>query len=248
MISKLLFSFGEFLFRKNFTVYLFFYSFYKKMVDKKELGLFRELIKPGDTILDIGANIGLYTKYFSELAGPKGTVHSFEPDTTNFNYFKRVTKNLSNVHGIYSAVSNNNTPLKIYTSHRLNVDHRTYPVDEFASSYEVPATSIDAYVNQQFKVDVIKMDIQGAEYPALLGMEKTLLSNPNIVLFMEICPSALRDFGVDVNTIYNFIEGIGFQIFDSNRNLISRGDLKKFDSYVEDQFENVIISRINPIN
>ncbi len=216
------------------------------MVDKKELDLFRKIIKPGAVVLDIGANIGLYTRYFSELIGAKGSVHSFEPDTTNFTYFKRVTKNLKNVHGIYSAVSNNNEPLKIYTSHRLNVDHRTYPVNEFATSYEVPAISIDNYVNGNFKVDIIKMDIQGAEYPALLGMEKTLTENAEIVLFMEICPSALRDFGVEVSKIFSFVERLDFLVFDSNKKRITSSDLKKYDSYVEDQFENVIISRTLP--
>jgi FkbM family methyltransferase len=245
-MSKLLFSFGEFLYRKNFTLYLLFYSVYKKIADKKELSLFQKIIKPGDTVIDIGANIGLYTKYFSKLCGDKGTVHSFEPDTTNFDYFKRVTKDLKNVIGNYSAVSDSNNPLKIYTSHRLNVDHRTYPVDEFATSYEVPATSIDNYVSGKFKVDIIKMDIQGAEYPALVGMTNTLKANPNIIVFMEICPSALRDFGVNVQTIYSFLFSQGFLVFDENKNKIEEKDLTKYDSYVEDQFENVIIARKTP--
>lgn len=216
------------------------------MSDKKELELFQKIIKPGSVILDIGANIGLYTSYFSKLAGPNGKVHSFEPDVTNFKNFKKVTAKLSNVVGNHSAVSDSNVPLKIYTSHRLNVDHRTYPVDEYSTSYEVPATSIDAYVNGKYKVDIVKMDIQGAEYPALMGMKETLLSNPDLILFMEICPSALRDFGVEMKTIHQFLSSLGFSIFDYSFHRIEEAELKKYDSYADDAFENVIIAKNIP--
>lgn len=245
-MSKGLFSFGEFLYKKSFPLYFFLYSFYKKISDKKELELFQKIITPGSVILDIGANIGLYTTYFSKLAGKNGSVHSFEPDVTNFKNFKKVTAKLQNVLGNHSAVSDSNAPLKIYTSHRLNVDHRTYPVDEYSTSYEVPATSIDSYINGKFKVDIIKMDIQGAEYPALLGMKETLKSNPDLILFMEICPSALRDFGVEMKTIHSYLSSIGYSIFDYNFQRIEENELKKYDSYADDAFENVIIAQKIP--
>ena len=216
------------------------------MSDKKELELFQKIIKPGSVILDIGANIGLYTSYFSKLAGQNGKVHSFEPDVTNFKNFKKVTAKLSNVVGNHSAVSDSNVPLKIYTSHRLNVDHRTYPVDEYSTSYEVPATSIDAYVNGKYKVDIVKMDIQGAEYPALVGMKQTLQSNPHLILFMEICPSALRDFGVEMKIIHQFLSSLGYSIFDYSMHRIEEAKLKKYDSYADDAFENVIIAKNIP--
>lgn len=245
-MSKKLFSFGEFIYRTSFPLYFILYSFYKKISDKKEMELFKKIIKPGDVILDIGANIGLYSSYFSRLCGKTGTVHSFEPDVTNFKNLKKVTSNLSNVSINHVAVSDSNKPLKIYTSHRLNVDHRTYPVDTYSTSYEVPATSIDDYVQNKYKVNIIKIDIQGAEFPALTGMTETLKANPEVIIFMEICPSALRDFGVEIKTIFDFLHSLGFFVFDYSLNKISTAATSKYAQYADDAFENVIISKEIP--
>ncbi len=64
--------------------------------------------------------------------------------------------------------------IKFYTSNQLNVDHRTYRPEKFGRESEVDALSIDDHLGDDTKVDFIKMDIQGFEMQAILGMQKTL--------------------------------------------------------------------------
>lgn len=62
----------------------------------------------------------------------------------------------------------------------------------------IETTTLDDYVRQHgLSVDLIKMDIQGAEPAALQGMRRTLVENENIILVMEFQPSGLIAFGVD---------------------------------------------------
>ena len=79
-----IFKLGESLFRKNFALYKPLYEFHKTISDYGELEFMKEIIKPGDCVVDFGANIGSYTNFFSNIVGEQGLVIAFEPDATNF--------------------------------------------------------------------------------------------------------------------------------------------------------------------
>ena len=51
--------------------------------EREQTALFRELIRPGHTVLDVGAHVGYYTVLASALAGPRGAVWAFEPNPAN---------------------------------------------------------------------------------------------------------------------------------------------------------------------
>ena len=65
----------------------------------------KKYIRKGAIVLDIGANIGFYTKILSELVGDNGKVYAFEPDKTNFGYLMKNAGHLKNVVFINKAVS-----------------------------------------------------------------------------------------------------------------------------------------------
>lgn len=181
----------------------------------------KRFIKKGDILLDIGANIGFYTTIFSKLVGRHGKVYCFEPDQSNFNFLRSNTKKFQNVTLIPKAVSEKKGTLTFYTSHRLNVDHRSYKPEKFDNSFEVESISIDEFINGKFNVNFIKMHIQGAEYGALKGMVNTLRKN-DVILLMEIWPYGLKLAGSSVDEVVSYIHKVKYKVYSLNNMKLKR--------------------------
>ena len=204
---------GNFLFNNFDPFYLRLYSFYKLIVDYQDRSLVKKYFTPGAVAVDIGANIGIYTKLLSKLAGSKGRVHSFEPSPDNFLHLKANTRNLSNVVINQKAIGNTTGLLKLYVSHDLNVDHRTYPTDDVREIKTVDCIRLDDYFHAQRRVDFIKMDIQGFEYQAFLGMQRLIEENPNIIILFEFWPIGLKAAGTSPNMLLELLHKYGFNLY-----------------------------------
>ena len=84
-------------FRRSPKIYRSLYSLYKTITDRYERRLCRSLISPGDVVVDVGANIGIYTEFFANLVGANGKVHAFEPEPTNFYFLSRTLSSKDNI-------------------------------------------------------------------------------------------------------------------------------------------------------
>lgn len=209
---------GNFLYHNAFGLYKPMYTRFKKRQDAFEISLLKKHIQPGDVVLDIGANIGFYAGILSEITGPKGMVHCFEPDAVNFRHLQNACGQLKNVTLNNLAVSGKTEKLKIYTSKELNVDHRTYKPEEYASEIEISATSIDDFMQEKGKVDFIKIDIQGFEMEAMKGMKNTLENNRGVKLISEFWPYGLKKAGSSVTDYFQLLRQNGFvcQLLENN--------------------------------
>ena len=139
------FRIGNMIYKKAFFIYETFYFFYKRFSDNSKIKELKKIIKPGMTVLDIGANIGFYSKLFSKLVGAEGRVYSFEPEEENFEYLKKNTKECNNVVINKMAVSDKSGKMKLYISDDLNVDHNVYDNGEGRKTCEIDAVSLDDY-------------------------------------------------------------------------------------------------------
>lgn len=239
---------GNFLYKYCFPLYNITYTRFKLRNDKTEIDLLKKIVQPGLHVLDIGANIGFYARVISGLVGPKGMVYCFEPDQLNYMHLLKNTGNLVNVKPFNLAVSDRKDTLKVYKSKLLNVDHRTYPVNNYDSVEEISAVSIDELVSEGVikQVDVIKIDIQGYELTAFKGMSKLLGSGSNIRIIAEYWPHGFKRAGTSAIAFYNFFNELGFKFY-----LIDNGSLEEVSkAYIAENndqpFEfsfNVLISR-----
>jgi FkbM family methyltransferase len=244
--DSLAIRFGNFLYHRWFSLYNLLYEVFKRRQDAPELRLLRRLVRPGDIILDIGANIGFYSRLLSTLAGPSGKVYSFEPDDTNFIHLLTNIRGLLNVEPIKKAVAESSGFLKLYTSPMLNVDHRTYKVDDYAEEQDIAATSVDDFVEGRFRVNLIKIDIQGFEVFALRGMKRTLEENEDIIILAELWPYGLRKAGCSCKTMMDFLSTLGFQIFEIAGDRLVEFDVAQIPWLEEQPFgyvRNILISR-----
>lgn len=221
------------------------YFIFKHRQDQQEIDLMKSYARKGDTIIDVGANIGFYTQLFSQWAGPLGKVYCFEPDTDNYKRLLQTTQKLKNVSPKNAAASHTTGQLEFYTSPDKNVDHRAYAPDTFASKYTVDCVSIDAYLGPTTKVNILKVDVQGFEMQVYQGLEKILEANPEIKIFSEFWPYGLQKAGSSKEAYFKFFKAKGFAIYlikDRKQTLITEPSLDTFP-VMEDQYFNVFMLR-----
>lgn len=204
------FRLGEWLFHNFYSLYAPTYNLYKKHIDRFGLRLTQNAVGEGSVILDVGANIGVFSVLFSDMVGPEGRVHAFEPEALNFQRLQRRTRKRENISVYPLAVSDRSGPLRLYKSGSLNVDHQTYDDGSGREVAEVEAIAIDDLFGRR-RVDLIKMDIQGFECRALAGMRETLGNNPDAVLYVECWPYGLKKAGTSGEELLNLISVLGFQ-------------------------------------
>ncbi|MCB0509105.1 MAG: FkbM family methyltransferase [Bacteroidetes bacterium] len=212
MPSALSIKIGDFLYKNAFPIYNIIYPFFKRKQDKYEIALLKQHIYNGDVVLDIGANIGFYTKILSSLVGEMGKVYAFEPDEKNFAYLKKNVGHLKNVELINKAVSDKTGKITLYHSDLLNVDHKTYATENYTSKTEIDCVAIDDIIPEQ-KVHFIKIDIQGYEYFAFKGMQEVMKKSEDLKIITEFYPYGLKNSGIGVDEFVSFIKQNNFYIY-----------------------------------
>lgn len=180
----------------------------------------RRLIKADMTVLDIGAHVGYYSRMASNIIGVKGRVIAFEPNPSNHAMLKQNVGGRSNVTLMQVALAAEEGTAELHdylmmsasgslhydetlrdvqlASTQRDVDYAPRLEDNFtAKTYTVRTAPVDtllAEIGVQ-QVDVVKMDIEGAEMGALRGMTQTIANSPNLALVMEYNPLGLQAFG-----------------------------------------------------
>lgn len=160
--------------------------------------LFANIIKPGDTCLDIGANFGYFSILMSELSGNSGKTIAVEanPRIANFLKLTRLV-NGGKFDLIQSAISDRKgEAIMTITDHELG-GGTIKPNELIAgrSQVSVPTISIDELLEERNiqKVDVMKIDVEGVEPLVFKGMTDTLKRNPQLQLIIEYSPSIYED-------------------------------------------------------
>jgi FkbM family methyltransferase len=150
--------------------------------------------KPGDTVVDVGAHIGLYTIIAAKRVGPTGKVIAIEPDPENCNLLKRNVElnRLTNVITLECAAFSSNTKLKLYLPGKergftkLNTVMSNRALTE--TFLEVDGNTLDHLMLMQglTQINWIKIDVEGAELEVLKGATATLSENNDIALLIEV--------------------------------------------------------------
>ncbi|MDH5495800.1 MAG: FkbM family methyltransferase [Candidatus Bathyarchaeota archaeon] len=181
-----------------------------------ETELFKRAVRKGMIVVDLGANIGWYTLIAAKLVGKKGKVYAFEPEPDNCALLR---KNVQ-LNGYSNVIIERKAVLDRYGSIRLFLnsdnlgDHRIYDSHDGRKSITVEGTTLDEYFrNEHDNIDVIKIDIQGAEMAALLGMDRVIKANENLKMFIEFGPTAISRSGFSPREFLNKLFEYGFKIY-----------------------------------
>jgi FkbM family methyltransferase len=160
-------------------------AFYVGDLDRKISVLIDRLVRPGDTVLDIGANVGLVTLRLSKRVGPTGLVHAFEPNPV---IADRLASSLAangilNVRLHQVALGAEEARLQLSVPEG-NAGAASLLADRASGkNVEVPVRRLDNF--DLGPIGFVKMDVEGFEENVLRGFWKTLSSCPPRVILFE---------------------------------------------------------------
>lgn len=180
--------------------------------EPEEGGLLRRVVRPGATFVDVGANVGYFSRLIATTCQP-GRVVAFEPHPALVPVLRL------NVAGLHPEVEVHPVALG---SADTTVSLRSTPqnIGDTRVSFEQPAGGMDAPVVQMRRfddevtgrVDVVKIDVQGFETEVLRGMSRTIEENPYLIVVAEFWPGALLQRGLEPAAVLAEYRATGFEV------------------------------------
>lgn len=179
------------------------------------------ILKPGDAVLDVGANIGYYSILAGKLVGRQGRVFAFEPDPYTFELLRKNIE-LNGLTGVVEpvckAVGQQQATAKLFLSPEDSGDHRLFdPGDGRAESVPVECVRLDDFLLKEApglieRLRLVKMDIQGYEVAAYRGMQG-FLARMNPELITEYEPCTLASAGTSAKEYLELLQSYGYREF-----------------------------------
>ncbi|MFB3777026.1 MAG: FkbM family methyltransferase [Bryobacteraceae bacterium] len=197
--------------------------------EPNEMAFFKRFLKPGMTVVDAGANEGLYTLLGSRCVGPGGQVWSFEPSPREFERLRRNVElnGLSNTRLFQVALADRAGQANLLIAEAEHAGQST--LGEFA--YEgveslgmagVAVRRLDDFVQQEGiqRLDLLKMDVEGAEVRLLSGARETL-RRLRPILLLEVSAPALGHQGSTPDSLFTLLRDARYSVwsFDSKTGL-----------------------------
>lgn len=172
----------------------------------REYAAFRAAVRPGDVILDAGANVGAYTLLFAQWTGAAGRVFAFEPDPDACRGLEQhvalngLGERITVVRAAITDGASERIPFATFGSSGIS---RIAARDEAGVVHDVAATSIDRFCDARGVVpSTIKIDVEGAELAALRGARRTIARMPaGGTVFVEMHPQLWPALGISADDI-----------------------------------------------
>ncbi len=180
-------------FKRTFQFYATFRSW-----ERQTVSMFKKVVKEGDIVVDLGANIGYYTLLAARLVGRSGKVYAFEPEPVNYSLLlKNIEINgYDNVIPTQKAISDTTGTVRLFLDNEDTGAHTIYQPGDKREFIEVESVRLDNFFKgKECPINVIKMDIEGAEIAALSGMDKIIKQNRDLKMFAEFYLPAIGRSG-----------------------------------------------------
>jgi FkbM family methyltransferase len=188
---------------------------YRYGFDAPEINLLRRLLRPGDTFVDGGANVGLFALAAAACVGPTGRVVCFEPATAT----RAVLRRNVDLNG-FRWVEIRDEALGDRTSigRMLTFEGDGAGLSSFAPatlsgarSEDVPIETLDALFSPNAsRLKLVKLDLEGSEVKALRGATEVLSLGPDLIL--EVEPDHLERQGCSAAELLHLLKSAGYQL------------------------------------
>jgi FkbM family methyltransferase len=195
----------------------------------------RRLVRPGDTFIDVGANVGVHTLCAAHAMQGNGRVIAFEPFPRTSELLKRtVTMNgLASICTVrQEAVSDQPGEKDLYVG-LVSAHHSLIELDNLVSAssppVNVPVVRLDDVISLLDRVDLIKIDVEGMELEVLNGARRIVSENPNMAIIAEFGPSHLQRSGHSAADWLDAFTKLGFdrRVIDPVTGLLSTASVEE---------------------
>ncbi len=189
--------------------------------------LFGKLLRRGDAVLDIGANLGYFSLLAARHVGRDGVVHAFEAASGARERLSRnITLNsLRNVFVQPVAVLDRcaDVTFSIAAEGHSGISSLRSLKDRSAGQVTVPGISIDSMLATLPRIRLVKLDIEGAEMLALRGMTE-LIERDRPFIILELTDDYLRDLGDTAEDVMQFFESVDYGVLEITFDRLRRID------------------------
>lgn len=227
--------YNGFLIRFNPTAYSLNLWVYGE-ANREDIDFIESYLRPGDTFLDIGSNIGILTLTASPIVGNKGQIHAVEAHPTTYQY---LMDNLSlngcnNVTAYHSALGKENGYLSFTSNARLDDQNRA-STQQQSGDIQVPLKKIDDLI-QPTTIHLLKIDVEGFE-PEVFAGALTTLKQTDCVYF-ECWEKHLQQYGYSTQSVINQLKLAGFVVYKYRH--LDKQIMQLPEGYVSHECENLI--------
>lgn len=203
------------------------FLYHRGMYEEGNVKLFAKLVKPGMTLVDVGANVGLYTVVGAHLVGPQGRVIAFEPQEDLLSILQQnIVRNLlTNVRTMPLALGAQEQAGQLFQVSSLNDGQATLQLGPGENHVGTPAAvrvrTLDGVLAElgAAKVDVMKIDVEGAELQVLRGSTQLLASSPPRFIFFEGIDDYLQRFGDTLAELLDLLNAHRYRLYWLHRGL-----------------------------
>lgn len=183
--------------------------------------VFRALLRPGMVVFDVGANLGIYTLLAAMRVGPEGAVHAFEP-APGLHALLAESVRRSRLHNVrlnQAAVSDTAGELPLYLGEGSYTDiHSLAPSEQRTGEIRVPVMTLAEYAAAHApRVDLLKIDVEGAELPAFRGAGALLRGSGAPLLQVELCEENAAGFGYTSPVLKRHLAECGYTAYRAPR-------------------------------
>lgn len=183
--------------------------------------VFLSLLRPGDCVLDVGANIGYFTLLSSSLVGSEGRVHAFEasPKIAQMLQKNIGLNDVSNVVVHNEAVLDRSGFVKFYTGPEENLGLSSIQNTGNGSRVdaEVPCVKIDHMISTFPLVRLVKIDVEGVEFLVLKGMLE-LIERDRPYIILEFTHALLQQMNCDALTLFDYFAKYNYSLYEITSN------------------------------
>lgn len=174
------------------------------------------LLKQGDHVIDVGANIGLLTLPAAVSVGPTGRVIAVEPASRAFSLLREsVAINFEagrvNLQNCAAGAAAGKATLNL--GHHIG-HSSLLTLDADGGKEEVEVAPLDALTTPGQRVDLVKIDVEGFELEVWRGMARIIADNPDLAVIVELGPEHLQRAGVTIKTWLEELQRPGFVAFE----------------------------------